>query len=205
MFSANEDKSIYCTRGDECVIPVDYEFEMGDVVRIKVTRKKDCATVVLQRDTVAEQSGQLEIRLGWEDTKIGPVISKPTDYWYEIERNPDTAPETVIGYDEDGPKIFRLFPEGKDVDGDDIEAVGKKTLDELLGEALQKAEESGAFDGPAGPQGVQGPKGEKGDTGEKGDEGPAGYRPVRGIDYWTEGDQDAIKSYVDDAILGGSW
>lgn len=41
--------------------------------------------------------------------------------------------------------------------------------------------------------------------GPQGEEGPAGYSPVRGIDYWTEGDQDAIKSYVDDAILGGSW
>ena len=26
----------------------------------------------------------------------------------------------------------------------------------------------------------------------KGDQGPAGYTPVRGIDYWTEEDQRAI-------------
>lgn len=35
--------------------------------------------------------------------------------------------------------------------------------------------------------------------------GPAGYTPVRGTDYWTEEDKAEIKSYVDDAILGGSW
>lgn len=32
-----------------------------------------------------------------------------------------------------------------------------------------------------------------------------GYTPVKGIDYWTEEDKAEIKSYVDDAILGGTW
>lgn len=32
-----------------------------------------------------------------------------------------------------------------------------------------------------------------------------GYIPVRGTDYWTEADKAEIKSYVDNAILGGSW
>ena len=29
--------------------------------------------------------------------------------------------------------------------------------------------------------------------------------PQRGVDYWTEEDVAEIKSYVDDAILGGAW
>ena len=29
--------------------------------------------------------------------------------------------------------------------------------------------------------------------------------PVRGIDYWTDEDVAEIKTYVDDAILGGVW
>lgn len=29
--------------------------------------------------------------------------------------------------------------------------------------------------------------------------------PVRGIDYWTDSDIAEIKSYVDEAILGGAW
>ncbi len=29
--------------------------------------------------------------------------------------------------------------------------------------------------------------------------------PVRGSDYWTSADIAEIKSYVDDAILGGKW
>lgn len=32
-----------------------------------------------------------------------------------------------------------------------------------------------------------------------------GKTPVKGEDYWTEEDVAEIKSYVDDAILGGEW
>ena len=55
--------------------------------------------------------------------------------------------------------------------------------------------------GPAGPQGVQGetgPAGPTGPQGETGPAGPAGYTPVRGTDYWTEADQEAIVN----AVLG---
>lgn len=31
------------------------------------------------------------------------------------------------------------------------------------------------------------------------------HTPVRGEDYWTEEDKAEIKSYVDEAILGGKW
>lgn len=46
--------------------------------------------------------------------------------------------------------------------------------------------------GPAGPVGEQGPKGDTGEKGADGAQGPAGYTPVRGTDYWTEADQQAI-------------
>ena len=32
-----------------------------------------------------------------------------------------------------------------------------------------------------------------------------GYTPIRGVDYWTDEDKAEIKSYVDEAILGGEW
>lgn len=35
--------------------------------------------------------------------------------------------------------------------------------------------------------------------------GANGKTPVRGTDYWTEADKAEIKSYVDEAILGGAW
>jgi hypothetical protein len=124
MFVVNEDMSIYCTRGDSGVFRVQatvdgepYIFRVGEKVRLKVFGKKDCENVVLQKTAeVFEDTEQVDIILAKEDTKIGEVISKPTDYWYEVELNPDTRPQTIVGYDENGAKVFKLFPEGKDVD-----------------------------------------------------------------------------------------
>lgn len=36
-------------------------------------------------------------------------------------------------------------------------------------------------------------------------DGTDGKTPERGVDYWTEADKAEIKSYVDEAILGGAW
>ena len=44
-----------------------------------------------------------------------------------------------------------------------------------------------------------------GSKGSKGDKGDSGYSPIKGTDYWTSSDIAEIKSYVDNAILGGSW
>lgn len=124
MFKINDDLSIYLTRGDAAVfnVAVDaggeaYTFQPGDVVRIKVFGKKSCDKVELQKDfPVTEATDSVEIMLTSQDTKIGELVSKPFDYWYEVELNPNTHPQTVVGYDEDGAKVLRLFPEGKDVD-----------------------------------------------------------------------------------------
>lgn len=123
MFVLNEDLSIYATRGDIVFFSVSaeedgvpYKFKAGDVVRIKVFGKKDAASVVLEKDfPVTEETESVEIFLDKEDTKIGEVISKPRDYWYEVELNPLSNPQTIIGYDEDGAKVFKLFPEGADI------------------------------------------------------------------------------------------
>ncbi len=42
-------------------------------------------------------------------------------------------------------------------------------------------------------------------VGNTGPQGKDGYTPVKGTDYWTEADKAEIKSYVDEAILGGAW
>lgn len=124
MFTLNDDLSIYATRGDIVFFDVSaedegapYKFQAGDVLRIKIYGKKDAESVYLQKDfPVTETAEKVTISLTEEDTKIGEVISKPTDYWYEVELNPGENPQTIIGYDEDGPKVFKLFPEGADID-----------------------------------------------------------------------------------------
>lgn len=120
----NEDKSIYVTRGDIASISLtaknkedgsDYTFKKDDVVRFTVYGRKDAERVLLQKEIpILEDSAAVQVFLAEEDTRIGDVISKPTDYWYEVELNPDTYPQTIIGYDEEGPKIFRLYPEGNE-------------------------------------------------------------------------------------------
>lgn len=120
MFIVNDDMTINITRGDTMILSVcaamgdaPYEFKNGDIVRLKVFTKKDCADVVLEKDVkVLEATTAVEIELNGEDTKIGEVINKPVEYWYEVELNPDTDPQTIIGYDDDGAKVFKLFPEG---------------------------------------------------------------------------------------------
>jgi hypothetical protein len=120
MFAINTDMSISCTRGDAAVFSVtamvgenSYTFRAGDVVRFKVFAKKDCSDVVLSKDfIVTEETDGVQIALEGDETKFGEVISKPTEYWYEVELNPDTYPQTLIGYDEDGAKVFMLYPEG---------------------------------------------------------------------------------------------
>lgn len=92
-----------------------HTFNVGDIVRFKVFKKKDCSCVEIQKDTeVTEATTNIDIVLTKEDTKIGSLISVPFDYWYEVELNPETEPQTVIGYDDDGEKVFRLYPEGDD-------------------------------------------------------------------------------------------
>lgn len=62
--------------------------------------------------------------------------------------------------------------------------------------------------GPTGPRGLagaDGAPGKDGQPGKDGADGKDGYSPVRGVDYWTDADKEEIKSYVDEAILGGEW
>lgn len=120
MFVINDDMSIYVTRGDAGAFNVkaklgetDYTFRVGDVVRFKVFTKKDCSNVVLKKDViVTEETGTVQIVIKDNETKFGDIINKPVDYWYEVELNPDTNAQTIIGYDDNGAKILRLFPEG---------------------------------------------------------------------------------------------
>lgn len=123
MFIVNTDGSIYATRGDIGALEVgiklpdstDYIFKSGDKVRLNVHERNHPERVVLIKDVeVDTETTSVVISLSKEDMKIGDYISKPIVYWYEVELNPDTTPQTFIGYDVDGPKEFILYPEGAD-------------------------------------------------------------------------------------------
>ena len=123
MFEILDDntKTICVTRGDIGNIAVSanmkgggqYTFKAGDVIRFRVFQAQNCGKTVILKDVVVDaERPTVIIQLSHEDTKIGGVINAPVDYWYNIERNPDSAPQTIIGHDDLGPKIFRLFPKG---------------------------------------------------------------------------------------------
>lgn len=142
MYHVNEDMSIYVTRGDAVAFTVSacdeektpYQFQPGDVIRFKVVEKKACENVLLQKDFgIWTYTTDAEIVLTKNDTKFGEIISKPTDYWYEVELNPLTDPQTIIAYDEEnGARVFRLFPEGADLEEEPIEPEDIPVVDEEL-------------------------------------------------------------------------
>jgi len=129
MFKLLEDRTICATRGDAVYFTVEkrvgdalYQFQPGDVLRMKICKKKEPEKVVLMRDFVVEEETTcVNIFLDRLAMKFGEITGKPVDYWYEIELNPDTAPDTFIGYNEDGPAVFRLYPETKDIIEGEIE------------------------------------------------------------------------------------
>lgn len=109
-----EGTTIKCTRGDRVAFDFkikDYEFKIEDTISFRVYEKKgyDLPAVIEKIITIEEPAESVNITLSSEDTSIGEIENKPVDYWYEIELNDD---QTIIGYDEEGPKIFTLLPEG---------------------------------------------------------------------------------------------
>lgn len=131
MFVIESDKTIKLTRGDILFFGVSaedresgekYIFQPGDIVRVGVFGKKDVENVLMQKDfAITTPTEDVEIFLSEEDTKIGPVINKATDYWYEIVLNPDVKPQTIIGFDDEGAKVLKLYPEGGDIYSEDTE------------------------------------------------------------------------------------
>lgn len=107
-------RDISLETGEEIITP--YIYQPNDVVRLKVMKKGDVKTIYLKKDIyINEPTAVATFDLSGEETKFGDLINKPTIYWYEVELNPDTCPQTIIGYDKiTGPKLFVLYPEGGD-------------------------------------------------------------------------------------------
>lgn len=108
------DNEIELTRGDECTLVLDvenYKFKAGDTVEFRVYPKKGMhlSPLLSKLVTVEQPSDTVEINLTSQDTKIGEISTKGIPYWYEVELNDSV---TVIGYDDEGPKILMLYPEG---------------------------------------------------------------------------------------------
>ena len=118
-----EKGNIYVTRGDMLPLAIDalnadksqYYFKLEDILRFKIMEAGNVRNVFLQKDFSVEEEGfVVNVDLLSEDTRIGELINKPQEYWYEIELNPDTPRTmTIVGYSkEKGAALFVLLPEG---------------------------------------------------------------------------------------------
>ena len=87
------------------------EFEAGDIIRFRVygENEMDFAPYINKKVEVTERTYYVNIPLTSEDTKIGDYTNEKTKYWWEVELNGE---QTIIGFDDKGPKIFMLYPEG---------------------------------------------------------------------------------------------
>lgn len=113
-----ENKNIYLTRGDAISIIVANNsdtFKVDDYLEIHVYEQGDASRVVLSKRTdVNEETTTVTINLTSEETRLGDFLKNGTRvYWYEIELNGDT---TLVGYDNNGPKLFTLWPEAMEGD-----------------------------------------------------------------------------------------
>ena len=117
-----EGTTISLTRGDRCTITLkvhpkeseneEFIFHTGDKVSFGVYGKKELEKppILFKEILVDEPTNILNICLESSDTKVGPMLNKPIEYWYEIQLN---YYQTIVGYDESGPKLFILYPEGE--------------------------------------------------------------------------------------------
>lgn len=112
-------KQINLTRGDIANFNIsaknddgtNYQFQVEDEIKLSIYEKKDYSKLILTKSVVVNEATEnVVLSLTSQETKIGDIINKPVDYWYEIQLNNE---QTIIGYDEDGAKIFRLYPEGE--------------------------------------------------------------------------------------------
>ena len=91
-----------------------YTFEEGDRIIFSVYAKKkmDGNALMFKEIVVESASASIDIDFTSSETKIGGYINKPVEHWYEVELN---GKYTVIGYDENGPKVLMLYPEGSQI------------------------------------------------------------------------------------------
>lgn len=114
-----ENNTIHLTRGDKAVINFsieNYTFENGDIVKFLIYYKYglNSEPILKKEINVKQATDNVDIILNTEDTKIGKISNEPIEYWYEIEFNKG---QTVIGYDKNGAKIFKLYPKGGNENG----------------------------------------------------------------------------------------
>ena len=108
-------RTFHVSRGDSGTINLKLKnttFRPEDDVVFKIYEVQglDEAPIIEVHASVEEESDTVNIILNSEDTNFGDLGNEINDYWYEITVNED---RTIIGFDESGAKIFKLYPTGE--------------------------------------------------------------------------------------------
>ncbi len=113
-----KDNNIYINRGNKLLFSYKikngdeyYSFVTGDTIGFAIYNAKGLnqSPLVSKEITPIVGSDSVDIELSSEEMKIGEMLNKEKECWYEITLNG----ETVTGYDNTGPKKLILYPEGK--------------------------------------------------------------------------------------------
>ena len=113
-----DNKEISLSKGDKGVIQFDMTQD-GEPVILDGTDKITMAIYEeenLDKDPLKVIEAEInldeniaEIPINEATTDFVPEDNMPFNYWYQIE----WAGNVVIGYDKEGPKTFRVYPQGK--------------------------------------------------------------------------------------------
>ncbi len=112
-----KNNDIFLTRGDKATINlsiIDYKFKVGDIVKFKLYNANalNKEAILIKEIEIKEETDDIDIELSSEETRIGKMRNTAVEFWYEIELNNN---QTALGYDDEGPKRFILYPEGMDI------------------------------------------------------------------------------------------
>lgn len=123
MITIDSEKTIRITRGDTASLVIksknadgtDYIFQAGDIIYFRVMKKNKVKDVKLEKSVeVQSDTTSVTLHLDLGDTEFDKYENKPKKYWYEVEVKGNASSNTILGYDEDGAKLFILYPEGED-------------------------------------------------------------------------------------------
>ena len=112
-----KNKTIHLNRGDSANIQVacnNSVFEADQKLCLYVMEAGNCENIILNKEATLEaNSNTATISLSAEDTKslTEPFSLGAKEFWYELEMQSGEERTTLVGYDEDGPKLFILYPE----------------------------------------------------------------------------------------------
>lgn len=114
-----KNKTIYVNRGDKMTLHLvnnSDNFRINDYIMFYLCKENDLRQIVLQkRFDITENVNFVDLDFTSTEMKIGePLAGTPKNYWYEIELNGNT---TLVGYDNEGPKILVLYPEAASSQG----------------------------------------------------------------------------------------